>query len=172
MEQPEFTPKYFYVSADPTFDGFYTHLPVSAGTANVVAAATIYNAAFSKLDNPQGFPHKFPHTPTLSASGSMTFTSTTVAMSQFSIVNGMCIWEFSISGTTGGTAGVSLIGTAPIAQDVSATLIPNCGQLTDAAGVIGKLQVQNNNVYAQKMDGSNWGLGAGRAMIGTVIYPI
>lgn len=102
--------KYFYVTAVTA-----TTLTLSAGTTYTVANAAITDFYYSKSETPQGFPHWFPYTATITA-GSGTITTSSLFSARFSMIGKTVHLMKIINITTNGTGAVSIICTLPIAS--------------------------------------------------------
>ena len=113
-------------------------------------------------------------TPTYAASGAMTFTGVSTDIAKYVVKGAEVTVFFRFTGTTGGTASTSITFTLPFtsanvaagAQWLSAVYI---NQGTSAGGFV---YVGNNTATANviKEDTSNWGLGAGRIVLGSLTY--
>jgi len=103
------TVKYFYITAVAD-----TTLTVTGGTDYTVANAAITSPYYSEATSPVGFPGWFNWTPTLSASGAMTYTSTTVYISKFRIEGRAATIQLGFTGTTGGTLSNAIYATLPV----------------------------------------------------------
>ena len=99
-----------------------------------LADATITSPYFSKIENPQGFPHWFNYTPTYGADG-LTYTSVT-GTAKFTIAGGIITVNIYVSGTVGGTARAYLGITLPITTSGAST---EQGCYVDS--VVGRLQI-------------------------------
>ena len=110
-------------------------------------------------------------TPTLSAGGSMTYTSTTITEARYFLVGKSLTMEVSISGTTGGTANTDLKFTIP-----SGLTLTNSGQgmgrLNDSGGAAAEFLPSTSVVVVRNMANANWGLGASRSYRGTMTFEI
>lgn len=73
---------------------------------------------------PVGFTGLFSWTPTVTANGSMTYTSQTIYTAQFFIVGIMCYLQFSVTGTIGGTLNNTLLFTLPVAHSMTQGYFP------------------------------------------------
>lgn len=166
------TVKYFYVTAVSFSTN--TTVTVTGGTDYTLANAAITSPYYSKDATPNGFPDWFSWTPTLSASGSMTWTSTSVGEARFKMTGKLVSFGIQASGTTGGTASNGLIFTLPITVAAQA--------ITDALAMSGRVQdggsslasfaflSGSSTVTARKVDSSNYGLGATRVLAVTGFY--
>jgi len=147
-----------------------TTITLATNDDYAMAAATITDKAISFVENPEAFPDWFNYAITIagSASGSMTWTLTSVIVAKFKVQGATCKYNVFAIGTTGGTASNALRLSAPITWDsvsfVAAT------QVRDATS--GVTRVGSGGCYssgylvAYKADpSSNYGLGTGRAMI-------
>lgn len=156
------TDKYFIV----TTSSFSTNTTVTiyAGTDYTLANAAITSPSYSYDINPQGYPGTFSYTPTLSASGAMTYTSTSINRAKFSVVGKMCTFQLDFTGTTGGSASNELRATLPITAGHSTTIGCGAGYITDGgSGLSAQSYLQSTTVLSTlRYDGANYGLGANR----------
>lgn len=147
-----------------------TTITLATNDDYAMAAATITDKAISFVENPEAFPDWFNYANTIegSASGSMTWTLTSVIVAKFKVQGATCKYNVFAFGTTGGTASNTLRLSAPITWDgvpyVAAT------QVRDATS--GVTQVGSGGCYSggylvayKAAPSSNYGLGTGRAMI-------
>lgn len=110
------------------------------------------------------------YTPTLSASGSMTYTSTTINLAQYLKIFDWGIVKFNITGTTGGTASTDLRLTLPAGWSWADTQNAQpLGTLTDSTKQPAKFLPSSGVIIARNMTDANWGLGSGRQFDGAVI---
>lgn len=107
------TDKFFYLIGVSESGGITT-FTLAGGDDYSLVDATITNPCYSRSDNPFGFPSKFSWRPTLTASGSMTWTVASIDHAYFHIVNGWLIGQVRLRGTTGGTASNQLRFTMPV----------------------------------------------------------
>lgn len=108
----------------------------------------------------------FGWTPTYSASGSMTYTSTTTLLARFSTSNKVCVFELACDGTTGGTANNQIYASLPVKQSSNLSGATDngtaCRIVVGGANAVG-LSVFNSDglrVGFLKSDASNWPLSA------------
>lgn len=125
--------KYFYVT-NVSYSSPNTTITVTGGSDYSLADATITSPYFSKIENPQGFPHWFNYTPTYGADG-LTYTSVT-GTAKFTIAGGIITVNIYVSGTVGGTAKAYLGITLPITTSGAST---EQGCYVDS--VVGHLQI-------------------------------
>lgn len=138
-----------------------------------MAATTITDKSISYIENPEGFPDWFNWTPTYSASGSMTFTTVTTTQAIFRVAGQQVSFVIFATGTTGGTAATTISATPP-ATCSAAQQVPVGGSTRDATSgaiVLGKGSVTGTSISIQKSDASNYGLGTGRIMDVSGVYP-
>jgi len=155
------TVKYFYITA-VSYSAPNTTVTITGGT-DYVLAATPTLQYYSKASSPVGFPDWFNWTPTLGASGSMTFTSTNILNARFKITGRQVTVSITTTGTTGGSASVNLTFTLPI---VGARQYNGFSAYVGDGGDIvgfGFLDSNKNKVFIEKTGGDNFGLGAGRS---------
>jgi hypothetical protein len=128
-----------------------------------VLVVVVYDGTNFQVVNHGG--GKASWTPTLGASGSMTYTGTTILASSYQRHGNFCKLWAAFSGTTGGTANKYLTFTLPV----------NAANLVNGAGVsiyeggttklCGQLEQSSaSTVIVSRYDGANWGLGASRAV--------
>jgi hypothetical protein len=109
-------------------------------------------------------------TPTFACSGSMTYTSTSIAYSKY-CKWGKTVWfSLQVSGTTGGTASTQIYFTLPV---TAASSSPAFWMFVAGGGDGGNLILLSANLnstqgFVDKL--SNWGLGAARTFNVTGIY--
>lgn len=158
-----------------SFAAGVTTVNTTLSTDYTLAAGTL-TGYWSSADSPNGFPKAFNFTPSYGASGSMTFTSVTTTMAKF-VMKGAAVkvW-YNFFGTTGGSASNVINATIPIDTSFNATGADFGGgdlRLNDSAAVSGAQYIDTSStqrIFVTKYDNSNWGLGAGRAIRGTVEY--
>jgi len=105
--------------------------------------------------------------PQLSASGSMTWTSTVIDIAEYSITNRVSQIEFISHGTTGGTASNRLQATMMFGARNYAAFVPFPCLVADGGSLAGAAFFDNtvsNLVKAGRYDNANYGLGVGRYM--------
>lgn len=95
-----------------------TLLTIAVNTDYTVANAAISANYYSHQANPLGYPIYFNFTPTLSASGSMTYTATTVSHFKYSITGNQIFLAFRFTGTVGGTPSTTITATLPCSSIV------------------------------------------------------
>ncbi|RTL03775.1 hypothetical protein EKK58_11990 [Candidatus Dependentiae bacterium] len=115
------------------------------------------------------------YTPTLSASGLMTYTSTTITYARYLIKGPEVTVYFRFSGTTGGTAGTDIRFTLPFTSGNFATNATQLGTLfisQNGSVDSGFCFVDNNSSTAscQTRTQAVWGLGANRLLFGVLTY--
>jgi hypothetical protein len=126
--------------------------------------------------NPTGYPDLFSFTPTLGADGSMTYTSTSVRYAKFRIYGRMCQVILDVTGTTGGSASISLSFSLPVSINGGTTPLGPSGENVYIDG--GNTSVgfciahDSNTIYVRKTDSSNWGIGSERAFFAGIFYQI
>ena len=159
------TVKYFYVIGT-SYSAPNTTITITGGSDYSLANAAITDNYYSYVSSPQGFPDWFNYTPTLGATGSMTFTSTTIQLARFKIIGSMVTAAVAAIGTTGGTASNGLTFTHPVAanatwDDPSAGLVS--GTLLDGSTYSGWGYLSNTTTMVMlRYDRANLGLGANR----------
>jgi hypothetical protein len=160
--------KYFYIVGVAD-----TVLTVTGGSDYTVHDSAITNPFFSKIENPQGFPHWFNYTPSYSASGSMTFTSTSTLLAKFRVAGSEVHALVSCSGTIGGTPATDLRATLPIAADFSGGIVSGWTICNNASDRVGMCKVDDANDWLQirQYDAANWSAGTRYFHVGC-IYPI
>lgn len=115
------------------------------------------------------------YTPTLSAGGSMTYTSTTITYARYLVKGAEVTVYFRFSGTTGGTAHTDIRFSLPYASANIATNATQLGTLFISQGGTvdtGFCFVDNNSSTAlcQTRTQAVWGLGANRLVFGVLSY--
>ena len=142
----------------------YAYVTAVAATTLTVIGDTVPNATltdnyYSKQTSPVGFPQWFSWTPTLAANGSMTYTSTSITYARFSIIGRVVKFMLAVYGTTGGSASTGLTFTLPATP---AKVIYIAGVIQDTASTVGYASSAAAVMTVNKVDNSNWGLGASR----------
>lgn len=168
------TTKYFYVTA-ASFGAGVTTITFTGGTDYTLAGnPTVF--WYSNQASPIGFPQWFAYTPTLSAGGSMTYTSTIVNRARFSITGRMLNYDVDFTGTTGGSANNSIIFTVPVARSYTNSYsIAGYGTAADGsdqAALVLFDSTQTGQAIVQKTGAANWGLGSARRCILAGTYQI
>ena len=107
------TAKYFYIIG-VSESGGTTTITITGGSDYTLANAAITSPYYSKIENPQGFPHWFNWTPTVSSSSPITVSITSTGNGVFSIAGGTCYFRFSQTVTLGGSNGAYLICAVPV----------------------------------------------------------
>jgi len=149
------TVKYFYIVgvADAV-------LTITGGSDYTLANATISANYYSHASSPIGFPNVFNWTPSYSGSGSLTYSSVTTYLSTFMISGKTVFFVLRTRGTTGGTTSNAILATLPVTA-LGANLTPIAsggGYDGSSTGVWG--YYSSGYVYAEKTNGTNWGIGA------------
>ena len=115
-------------------------------------------------------------TPTLGATGSMTYTSTTVQKAQYVQLGEKVIYEIKVVGTTGGTANTGLTFTLPVnaasesfTHGFAVMFISDASQTTKLGYVFIDSSQQTTATIRNSTD-DNWGLGTVRGFGGVGIY--
>jgi len=152
------TAKYFYVTAS-SYDAPNTTVTVTGGTDYALANAAITSPFYSYAECPQGFPDWFSWTPTLSASGAMTWTTTTIYVAKFRISARMFFANIYARGTTGGTAGLYLLATLPFTLGGGSGVAAGRAELVDVEQACGGTLVSSNQIRVSTPTGANWPLG-------------
>jgi len=141
------TDKYFYITGVAD-----TVLTVTGGSDYTVADAAITSPYYSKMENPQGFPHRFNFTPVL-AVASGTAPDYTTFINKFNIVGNLCIvqsiWKNSSGGTAGSGGNPLYFGTFPATPDAtmmgsSSNGVFGSGFVYEAAGTTGIVVLTNH----------------------------
>lgn len=155
------TTKYFYIVGVAD-----TLLTVTGGSDYTLENAAISNNFYSKIENPQGFPHWFNYVPTYGAGG-LTYTSVT-GTAKFTINGGLITVNIYVSGTVGGTARAYVGLTPPI---ITSSASSEQGCFLDS--VIGHFQILPSTgiMYMYKVD-SNVTTGAGVVLRGIGNYEL
>lgn len=158
--------KYYYivVVAD-------TLLTIAINTDYTVANAAITDIYHSKAQTPLDFPDWFTFAPSYSASGSMTFLSTSTDYAKYKIDGRTCFVLIRGSGTTGGTASNTLQFAAPVGA-IDANQPGQAGFVLDGGNAIAAYVLASSTSLfgIRRYDGANFGLGAGRILSCGVYY--
>ncbi|MDH4127310.1 MAG: LamG domain-containing protein [Spirochaetota bacterium] len=121
--------------------------------------------SYSRIEIPEGFPDLFNFTPVVTASGSMTFTITSIITRKFKITGKTLKMFVRIYGTTGGTASNTIIIEIPVAISSDMAGLSNSCMIDDAAGFTGFLWHNTGLLlYARKYTEANFGLGTNRRL--------
>lgn len=109
--------------------------------------------------------------PSYSASGSMTYTSVTTAISRYITIGKLTCAILRANGTTGGTASDQIIASLPVAvATIGATIYFPVIQ-NDSSTVVGMLALASGSSNALFLHTSgNWSLGANRAIYANFCY--
>jgi hypothetical protein len=161
------TVKYFYIISVAD-----TVLTVTGGTDYTVADAAITDNYYSHQENPIGFPHWFSWTPSYDAGGSMTFDSVSTEAAVFKIMGTSCEAYVRGNGTTGGSASRTLRATPPVDLNTAVcdTQKNGAASCLDPKAVAGMGWI-DTRINCRRYDNANFGIGAGRRMEVSVIYP-
>ena len=112
-------------------------------------------------------------TPTLGASGSMTYTATTINHARYSKIGKLCFITMYVTGTTGGTASYYLTATLPFDFVNYANFATIIADGTRVSGLARPFGISGSNVLViSKYDSSNFGLGAGREFVVSGVYEV
>lgn len=161
------TVKYFYVTAVAD-----TLLTITGGSDYTLVNAAISAISYSHIVNPLGFPHWMNYTATVGATGSMTFTSTSLEFSKFNMQSRAVTVLVRYSGTTGGTASNGLTFTIPVGT-VDTASPSSGGFVTDGSTLAGICLASSSTAFeVRRYDNANFGLGAGRRFATQCIYGV
>lgn len=147
-------------------------LTIAPTTDYTLTNATITDVAYSFIENPFGFPEWFNYLPDYPTYNSMSFSTVTTTLAKYCCKGKTATLVINASGTTGGTAGdaiaVSLPFTSGTGDQRSLAEIRDATSGVTAVGV----GVVSDRFYFSKLDNTNFGLGTGRRIRGTVTYLI
>jgi hypothetical protein len=101
------------------------------------------------------------YTPTFGTSGAMTFTSTNIIYARYQVHDGFYTFDISFNGTTGGVASTTITCTIPFAP-VDFTAGGFHCMIGDGGYVNGVAETSGTTLSCKRVDGANFGLGAGR----------
>lgn len=109
-------------------------------------------------------------TPTLSASGSMTYGTTTINFAKYIELGNMIFYMVDVTGTVGGTPATDLIFTTP--TSVSANTPGNAATVIDGGSAIAGFCNRNSSttLYVRRYDSAVWSAGSGRRYITSGFY--
>lgn len=109
-------------------------------------------------------------TPTLSASGSMTYGTTTINFAKYIELGNMIFYMIDVTGTVGGTPATDLIFTTP--TSVSANTPGNAATVIDGGSAIAGFCNRNSSttLYVRRYDSAVWSAGSGRRYISSGFY--
>jgi hypothetical protein len=114
--------------------------------------------------------------PTYAGSASMTFSSVTTTQAIYKIEGEKIIVSVDVTGTTGGTASYGIRMTAPISANSTkiTTAYGPCYIVdgTKPGGFLRYIPSSYDGLEATRLDEASFGLGTGRIVRGTLIYPI
>lgn len=163
------TAKYFYVvSSSFSTD---TTVTITGGSDYSLANAAITSPSYSHASVANAFPGWLNYTPTLSGSGSMTYTTTTISTAKFSIQGRMCTVLLNFTGTTGGTLDNAIKATVPVGTGDASVGVGS--YVKDTAAGVGFGRTDGTGVFEfLKSDETNFGSGAGRIIRATISYRI
>lgn len=112
-------------------------------------------------------------TPTYGAASPMTFTSVTTAIARYKQIGKTVFFVLNATGTTGGTASLSISFTLPVATNDSTSSITGFAVTVDGATVGGRWFNNSTTVaFVRRNDLANWGLGAGKSIQVTGCYEV
>jgi hypothetical protein len=115
-------------------------------TSYAMAAATITDKYLSYIENPEGFPHKFNYTPTVSAlAGSI--TSTTINEANWRIQGDVAYVFVDVTITNNGTGSGAVVITHPLTIQDSIL-----GSREFTTGFLCYAATQSGNLYVRKYD--------------------
>lgn len=144
------------------------YVSVEADSICANTGGSVTGIVYSPFSRPFGSPEVFKWTPQFTASGSMTFTG--ISVSRAEIVPCGCNFRFDLkaSGTTGGTANLSLYASMPpgmVSSQAAGEYSCLAGDTASAPGY-GFLSGASLSLFAVRKtpDGTNWGLGASRSI--------
>lgn len=152
------TTKYLYVTA-ATYGAPNTTITVTGGTDYVVAGNPT-NIYYSKAASPVGFPGWFAYTPSLSANGSMTYTSTTVNLARFKMDGKSVTLVINHQGTVGGTPNTTIVASLPVNCNNDYTYNAH-NIFNNGANAVGHSAVatSNQSLNSRIANGGNWTAG-------------
>lgn len=109
-------------------------------------------------------------TPTLTAGGAQTYTSTTVNKARYWQLEKRVFFSIDVTGTTGGTPNGDLYATLPVTA-ASANGHAGGALITDGGTVSGSWALlDTTHLVFRRYDGGNWGAGAGRRFLASGWY--
>lgn len=109
------------------------------------------------------------YTPTLSASGAMTWTGTSISYAFYIDFGNLFFVGLRATGTTGGVASTDLVATLPFTPLYSNW--PLWGVTIDGAAIAGYFQTSSATVVARRYDAANFSLAAGNGFSAVGIIP-
>ena len=135
---------------------------------------TITEPRYSKVENPQGFPHWFNYTATYTCEGAMTYSSVTQNYCKFALVGTTCIIKMRATGTTGGSASNAIYFTLPIGASSMYGLTGASAAVFDGGGVKGAFiwESATDKCGIFKYDASNYALGGSEIISCQLHYEI
>lgn len=117
-------------------------------------------------------------TPTLSATGAMTYTGTSIIYARYFVIGKLLHFAMRVTGTTGGTASTTIFFTPPVApKNIASSTIPCVAAVVDGTPRVGRCYIDTNTgggAVVNQVTGAdgNYGLGAGRILIVSGFYEI
>ena len=137
------TVKYFYIIGI-SYSAPNTTVTVTGGTDYTVANAAITLPYFSKIENPQGFPHTFAYTPSITYGGGTTNPTTATASGTFRLIGNICHVIFYYNVSTRGTGDRNVvILTLPITAANSYSIAGSSWNVIYPGAIISNYPVYN-----------------------------
>jgi hypothetical protein len=114
------------------------------------------------------------YVPSLSASGSMTYTASGggISLARWCRIGNIVFLSFYIEGTTGGTANNRVIISLPAnsVNDNLQVVMVAIRDATSGTSTNSRAVVRTAQLDIYKPDTTNWGLGTGRLIFGNIFY--
>lgn len=138
----------------------------------------ITSPKYSLIERPVGFPRSFDYSTivTIATNTSMTFTSVTIAIAEYSISGGIFVYELNVLGTTGGTLSNSIYASVPITPAPNTNALLGGGATvfdsSNEAGFYTYSTSSGNNLLFRRTAAGNFTAGAGRGFKATAKYLI
>lgn len=166
------TTKYGIV-ASSSYGAPNTTVNILVNTDYVVTAVAITAPAVSDLTDPQGWPGWFTWAPSWGATGAMTYTGVTAQAARFCVNGRLVYFALRGTGTTGGVASLAVTASMPVTPvALTGASLPVVCAVTDGSAVAGRgtLDTSTGSLGIAKVDGTNYGLGAGRVVYAEGFY--
>ena len=110
-------------------------------------------------------------TPTITASGSMTISSTSINLARYYVLGKTLFFQIDVSFTTGGTASTGVYISLPVNSKYN-SVNTSAYILDSGARSLGHVTTGGNVLETFKVDISNWGLSSGQVLRATGFYEI
>lgn len=134
------------------------------------SSKNIVNTAYSLTDSNFATAAWSTWSPTLTASGSMTFTSTSIATARYIQVGKIVMFQIEFTGTVGGTPDTNLQFTLPVTAAATAGLVGGAVALDPGNFGGYYISLSTSQVAGRRYDSNSWSAGAGRGFRAIGLY--